>query len=300
MTDPRHALPGTERTARIRARSLRLRLASVRAVRSARWGFLGSCLSVADLLAALVEHLDLAAPGGAETPDHDRLVLSKGHAAPALYAAVAGWEGDGTYAALDSPYQGHPNLRFLPGAGMTTGSLGLGVPAAAGLARGLALRGGGGRVAVVTGDGELQTGIALEGYQWALRAGLRNLLLVVDANGHQSGGPTRGADAARRMLASTAPAFAAVDGHDLAELDAGIERLLNASAGPAVLWASTVRGSGVPVVEQKPVPMSWIPDDETLDRAEHALGSELRAAESALAAFSGRPRADRIVPGRTP
>ncbi|MFE8940602.1 MULTISPECIES: hypothetical protein [unclassified Streptomyces] len=299
MTDARHALPDTERTARIRTRSLRLRLASVRAVRSTRWGFLGSCLSVADLLAALVEHLDLADPGGPETPDHDRLVLSKGHAAPALYAAVAGWEGDGTYAALDSPYQGHPNLRFLPGAGMTTGSLGLGVPAAAGLAHGLALRGGSGRVAVVVGDGELQTGIALEGYQWALRAGLRNLLLVVDANGYQSGGTTRGGDASRRMLASTAPAFAAVDGHDLTDLDAGIERLLNDSAGPAVLWASTVRGSGVPVIEQKPVPMSWIPDDDTLARAEHALGSELRAAESDLAAFSGRPRADRTVPRRT-
>ncbi|MEU2899381.1 hypothetical protein ACWC4E_28650 [Streptomyces sp. NPDC001273] len=299
MTDTQHALPDAERAARIRARSLRLRLASVRAVRGARWGFLGSCLSVADLLAVLVEHLDLTGPDDAETPDHDRLVLSKGHAAPPLYAAVAGWEGDGTYAALGSPYQGHPNLRFLPGAGMTTGSLGLGVPAAAGLAHGLALRGGSGRVAVVTGDGELQTGIALEGYQWALRAGLRNLLLVVDANAYQSGGTTRGGDAARRMLASTAPAFAAVDGHNLAALDAEIERLLNASAGPAVLWASTVRGSGVPAIEGKPVPMSWIPDDETLGRAEHALGSELRAAESVLAAFSDRPRADRTAPRRT-
>ncbi|MFB6836984.1 hypothetical protein [Streptomyces sp. NPDC056361] len=296
MADARH---GTERPARVRARALRLRLASVRAVRSARWGFLGSCLSVADLLAVLAEHLDLAGPGGAETPDHDRLVLSKGHAAPALYAAVAGWEGDGTYAALGSPYQGHPNLRFLSGVGMTTGSLGLGVPAAAGLAHGLALRGGGGRVAVVTGDGELQTGVALEGYQWAVRAGLRNLLLVVDANGYQSGGTTPRGDVARRMLESTAPAFAAVDGHDLAALDTEMGRLLTGTAGPAVLWASTVRGSGVPALEEKPVPMSWIPDDDTLDRAERALGSELRAVETALSASPDRPHAGRTVPGRT-
>lgn len=301
MTDSPHdvrPLHDAERRHRIRVRALSLRLTSVRAVRRARWGFLGSCLSVSDLLAVLVEHLRLAG-AGAETPDHDRLVLSKGHAAPALYAALTGWEGDGTYAQLGSPYQGHPSLRFLPEAGMTTGSLGLGVAAAAGLAHGLALRGGGGRVVVVTGDGELQSGIALEGYQWAVRAGLGNLLVVVDANGYQSGGATPAGMITRRMLESTAPSFSAVDGHDLTRLDAETGRLLGSGTGPAVLWASTVRGKGVPTLEEKPVPMSWLPDDDTLARTEHALASALRAAEEAQEPPRDRSGSGRTIPGRT-
>ncbi|MFH8836741.1 hypothetical protein [Streptomyces sp. NPDC017868] len=285
--DPRHLL-------RVEARALRVRLASVRAVRAARWGFLGSCLSVADVLAVLAERLRLAGPGE-ETPDHDRLVLSKGHAAPALYAAVTGWRGDGSYAAPGSAYQGHPNLSFLPAVGMTSGSLGLAVPAAAGLAHGLSLLGGTGRVAVVLGDGELQSGIALEGIQWAVRAGLRNVLFVVDANGYQSGGAVPPGDATRRMLSAAAPAFAAVDGHDAAQLDDTIGTLLNATAGPAVLWAATKRGRGVPAVEERPVPMSWIPDDAVLAAAEEHLTEALRRALDRLA----RPVTGPAVPGRS-
>ncbi|MEU2679577.1 hypothetical protein ABZ638_22090 [Streptomyces sp. NPDC007107] len=265
----------TDRQRRIEARALRLRLASVRAIRAARWGFLGSCLSVADILAVLVEHLDLA-ERGQETPDHDRLVLSKGHAAPALYAAVTQWQGDGGYAALGSPYQGHPNLSFLPATGVTTGSLGLAVPSAAGLGHGLSLLGGTGRVAVVLGDGELQTGIAWEGFQWAVRAGLDNVLFVVDANGYQSGGATPGGDTTRRMLAAAAPAFVTVDGHDAAQLDREIGRLLRTGAGPTVMWAATVRGKGVPAVEERPVPMSWIPEDHVLATAEEHMKQILR------------------------
>lgn len=281
--------------ARVEARALRIRLASVRAVRAARWGFLGSCLSVADILAVLAERLRTAGPGQDETPDHDRLVLSKGHAAPALYAAVGEWPGDGSYATLGSPYQGHPNLSFLPAAGMTSGSLGLAVPAAAGLAHGLALLGGTGRVAVVLGDGELQTGIALEAIQWAARAGLRNLLLVVDANGRQSGGTTPAADATRRMLAAAVPAFAAVDGHGTDRLDEAVGRLLAQPEGPAVLWAVTVRGKGVTAVEERPVPMSWIPDDAVLAAAETHLTEALRLAGERLA----RPSTGPAVSGRS-
>ncbi|MFF0473931.1 hypothetical protein [Streptomyces sp. NPDC004284] len=291
MTEPSY---DTRHLLRVETRALRIRLASVRAVRAARWGFLGSCLSVADVLAVLAEHLRLAGPGE-ETPDHDRLVLSKGHAAPALYAAVTDWRGDGSYATQGSPYQGHPNLSFLPAAGMTSGSLGLAVPAAAGLAHGLSLLGGTGRVAVVLGDGELQSGIALEGIQWAVRAGLRNVLFVVDANGYQSGGAVPPTDVTRRMLSAAAPAFAAVDGHDTRQLGDAIGALLGETKGPAVVWAATTRGKGVPAVEERPVPMSWIPDDAVLAAAEEHLTEALRRACDRLA----RPVTGPVVPGRS-
>ncbi len=291
MGEPSH---DTRRPLRISARALRIRLASVRAVRASRWGFLGSCLSVADILAVLAEHLRLA-DAGRETPDDDRLVLSKGHAAPALYAAVNEWPGEGSYAALGSSYQGHPNLSFLPGVGVTSGSLGLAVPAAAGLAQGMSLLGGTGRVAVVLGDGELQSGIALEGILWAVRAGLRNVLFVVDANGFQSGGATPGGDVTRRMLEAAVPAFTAVDGHDTAELDRAIGRSFREAAGPALVWATTVRGKGMAAVEEMPVPMSWIPDDAVLAAAEEDLTEALRRADDRLA----RPAAEQTVSGRS-
>ncbi|MCZ0982567.1 hypothetical protein O1L60_36700 [Streptomyces diastatochromogenes] len=290
MPEPSYA---TERLLRVEVRALRVRLASVRAVRASRWGFLGSCLSVADVLAVLAERLRLAGPGE-ETPDHDRLVLSKGHAAPALYAAVTGWRGDGSYAAPGSPYQGHPNLSFLPAAGMTSGSLGLAVPAAAGSPRARAARRRGARR---RGPGRRRTPVRHR------------------PGGDPVGGPRRSAqrpvrrgrqrppvrwrrppaDATRRMLSAAAPAFAAVDGHDAARLDDAIGTLLGAAAGPAVLWAATTRGKGVPAVEERPVPMSWIPDDAVLAAAEEHLTEALRRACDRLA----RPVTGPAVPGRS-
>lgn len=241
-------------------------------------GHIGSALSIADILAALyggVLHLPAA------RSERDRLVLSKGHAALALYAALE-LTGNmppgttGTYCADGTLLGVHPE-RELDGVDFCTGSLGHGLPIAVGAALAARLETSPRRTFVVMSDAELNEGSVWEAVMFAAHHGLANLVVVLDLNGQQAMGYTR------EVLDLSAPAqrwsafgwdVHELDGHDTAAMQATIEGLDCAAGAPHVLIAHTTFGKGVSFM-QSTIDWHYLP--MTDEQYSQALG-ELEAA----------------------
>ncbi|MFD7430222.1 thiamine pyrophosphate-dependent enzyme [Streptomyces sp. NPDC059818] len=240
--DPDHGL--------LAERALRARRLVVDMAASPRGCHLGGSLSVLDILIAALHR---AASG-----DGTEVVLSKGHAAAGLYAALY---VNGTlpedpaplYGRAGHPYTGHPGPK-VPGVRFPTGSLGHGVPYAAGWAMSRRLARQPGLGIAVTGDGELQEGLVWETCQVAAAQRLGNFVLVVDRNGGQNDGMVADVSPLPR-LAERFAAFgfetAEVDGHDLAALTEVLSGDRSAATRPLAVVAGTVKGKGVPAVEGK-------------------------------------------------
>ena len=220
-------------------------------------GHPGAALSIADLITALYFHVLRVDPKNPDWPERDRFILSKGHACPVYYAALArrGFfpvEWLPTLRRLGSPLQGHPVMNKTPGVDMTTGSLGHGIPIGAGMAAAGRLAGRNYFVYVITGDGELNEGIVWEAAQSAAHMRLGRLIAFVDHNGWQSGGYVKDVSG----FTNIGPAFAAfgwhtqeIDGHDFDQiLDAVAEAQAN-TVRPSVIVARTVKGKGIPFTE---------------------------------------------------
>jgi transketolase len=215
---------------------------------SATGAHVGGSLSCADILAVLYGGL-LRLDG----PDPDTFVLSKGHAAPALYSALAA-RGIidpaelATFAAPGSRLFGHPP-RGLPGVTFPTGSLGHGLALGAGLALAARLTGSPSRTVVLLGDGELQEGSVWESLMFAGHRGLTALVAVVDRNRLQISGPTErsvGLDPLDRKLDAFGWEARVVDGHDHRALH---ESIATPADRPVAVVADTVKGRGVPFLE---------------------------------------------------
>jgi transketolase len=256
--------PGAHEIARLEDVARRIRLEVVRTVNTARGGHLGGPLSVADILAALYFRVMRVRPDQPGWPGRDRLILSKGHCSIGLYAAMAlcGYlpvEELATFDSRGSRLQGHPDMKLLPGIDMSTGSLGMGISAAVGMALGARLTGRDLRTYVILGDGECQEGEVWEAAFVAERYGLDNLIAVVDHNKLQQFG-WRGASDGERVppqapgeLAGKWAAFGwrviETDGHDMAALVAALEDAGRANGRPAAIIAHTVKGRGVSFME---------------------------------------------------
>jgi transketolase len=210
---------------------------------------------VVDVLVALYRRALRIVPAEPRHPGRDRLILSKGHAAIALYAVLrrVGYFEDPLdgYAGFASPLEGHPDMTRLPGVDFSTGSLGQGL--SVGLGAALALRDAGARVWVVLGDGECQEGQVWEAAMLAAQLGAGNLRAVIDHNRFQEWG-WRDAAPPVDQLADKWRAFGwrvrEVDGHDLAALEAAVTD--GDGDGPSLLIAHTIKGKGVPLVEAAP------------------------------------------------
>lgn len=217
----------------------------------------GSALSAVDILAALYfDAMNIPAP---DDPRRDRFILSKGHAAAALYAtlaqrgfldhaSLAGFLGDGT------PLAGHPAEGAVPGVEVSTGSLGHGLPIAVGLALAAKRDGRSHRVFVLMGCGEMQEGSVWEGVIQAARLGLDNLVAVVDANALQGYGRT----AEIQPVETFAPRLEAfgwsvreVGGHDVRALGGALRGVPFAPGKPSAVVARTVMGKGVAEMEDR-------------------------------------------------
>jgi transketolase len=235
-------------------------------VNHAKGGHLGGSLSEADLLTALYFGVMRIRPDEPAWPDRDRFVLSKGHASVGLYATMAlrGYfpvDELATFDALDSRLQGHPDMTRLPGLDMSTGSLGMGISAAMGIALGLRLTGHDARAYVLLGDGECQEGEVWEAAFAAQRHRLDNLIAIVDHNELQQFG-WRG-DAADHRLPPEAPgelvakwsAFGwrviETNGHDMADILAALRAAADGDGRPTAVIAHTVKGRGVSFMEGK-------------------------------------------------
>jgi transketolase len=233
----------------------------LRAVARAGAGHVGGPLSVMDILVALYFSVLRVDPARPDWPERDRLILSKGHAALALYAVLAlrGFFPEAwleTFDALGSPLQGHPDMLRCPGVDMSSGSLGQGLSAGLGMALGAARLRLPGRVFVVLGDGECQEGQVWEAAHAAAALGAGRLRAIVDWNGlPQFGWP--GAPAAAVLRPDLGARFAAFgwevrhcDGHDPEAL-AAVLGAEPAGTAPVCVLCRTRKGRGVSFMEDQ-------------------------------------------------
>jgi transketolase len=223
-------------------------------------GHPGGALSAADLLACLYGAEMNVWPAHVHDPLRDRFVLSKGHAAPALYAVGAYYGFCDKKAALslrklNSPFQGHPHVLDLPFVETSTGSLGQGISVAIGMALGLKLQKIPARVYALMGDGELQEGEVWEAAMSGAHHKLDNLCAVIDYNKLQSDNSN---EAIMRLepLAAKWRAFgwavAEIDGHDIPAILEAFRRAGATTGKPVVVIANTIKGKGVPYMENIP------------------------------------------------
>ncbi|MEU6810476.1 transketolase [Streptomyces sp. NPDC046831] len=249
------AAAATDRAARpLAERALRVRQHIVAMTASPEGAHIGGALSAADILTALYFDVLRIRPEEPDWPGRDYFVLSKGHAAAGLYAVLAerGFlpvEELDTYARSGSRLGGHP-LRAVPGVEFPTGSLGHGLALGLGLALAARSDGRDNRAYVLLGDGELQEGSVWEAADAAARLGVDNLTAVVDRNRLQINGSSH-----RDALAGRWRAFGwravETDGHDLGALSAALREPPADPGVPTVLLADTVKGRGVPFLENR-------------------------------------------------
>ncbi len=236
-----------------------IRLGILEGTYNAGSGHPGGSLSCADIMAYLyfVElNIDPADP---KKDDRDRFVLSKGHAAPALYSALSlrGFfprEDLKNLRKIDCHLQGHPDMNKTPGVDISTGSLGIGLSNACGMAIAAKLQNKSYRVYAITGDGELQEGQIWEAAMFASHYKLDNLIVFADANKLQIDGRT--ADVlSPEPIDKRFEAFgwnvARIDGHDFDQIEAAVEAAKKINGKPSMIVCDTVKGKGVSFMEDK-------------------------------------------------
>ena len=258
----------------------------VTSVHSAKAGHPGGSLSAADLFTYLYfEELNVD-PKDPKKADRDRFVLSKGHTAPGLYAALAekGFfpkEDLITLRHTGSYLQGHPDMKCIPGVDMSSGSLGQGVSAAVGMAIAAKISGDDYRVYTLLGDGEIQEGQVWEAAMLASHHKLDNLLVIVDNNNLQIDGEITKVNSPY-PIDKKFEAFnfhvINIDGNDFDQIDAAFKEAKSVKGRPTVIIAKTVKGKGVSFMENQAGWHGKAPNDEEfkiamadLDKAGEAL-----------------------------
>lgn len=242
----------------------------VTAVHSAKAGHPGGSLSAADIFTYLYfEEMNID-PANSKMENRDRFVLSKGHTAPGLYSALAnrGYfpvEDLKTLRKLGSYLQGHPDMKHIPGVDMSSGSLGQGISAAAGMALGAKMKGQDYRVYTLLGDGEIQEGQVWEASMFAGHRKLDNLVVIVDNNGLQIDGKIDD-------VCSPYPIdekFAAfnfhvihADAHDFDDLRRAFKEARDTKGMPAAIIAHSIKGKGVSFMENQAAWHGTAPNDE--------------------------------------
>lgn len=256
-----------------------IRKGIVTAVYSAKSGHPGGSLSAADIFAYLYFEEMNVDPIHPRKPDRDRFVLSKGHVAPGLYAALAhrGFfpvEDLSSLRHVGSYLQGHPDMKCIPGVDMSTGSLGQGFSAAVGMAAAGKLDGQNYRVYALAGDGEIQEGQIWEASMFAGHRRLDNLVLIVDNNGLQIDGKIEEV-CSPYPIDKKFEAFnfhvITIDGHDFDAIRGAFREARKIKGMPTAIIANTVKGKGVSFMENQ---ASWhgsAPNDEQYKAAMEEL-----------------------------
>lgn len=252
-----------------------IRLGILNGTHAAASGHPGGSLSIADILSYLYFQEMRIDPQNPAWEDRDRLVLSKGHAAPALYAALAvrgyfPFEDLNTLRQVDSVLQGHPDMKHIPGVDMSSGSLGQGISAACGMALAAKLDGKAYRVYTIVGDGESEEGQVWEALMFAARYSLDNLCVVIDWNGLQIDGPVS-------EIVNPAPydeklrGFGAhvvnMDAHDFASIERAFDEAKTVTGKPTVIIATSVKGKGVSFMENQVKWHGSAPNDAQYEQA---------------------------------
>ena len=284
----------------------RLRIDSVRATAEAASGHPTSCCSMADIMAALFFAEMRFDPKEPQNPDSDRFVLSKGHAAPLLYAA---WAEAGIISRddllklrrFDSDLEGHPTPR-LPWVDVATGSLGQGICAAIGIALNARRINSDYRTYVLLGDGEIAEGSVWEAAHAAVHESLDSLCAIVDVNGLGQKGPSlwnHDIDAYVTRWQSFGWHVIAIDGHDMDAILSAFDEARSTKSKPTMIIARTIKGKGISFVEGK---NGW--HGKPLKKGEEADGAiaelETQFVPEELPAAQPRPRSIPRPPAKAP
>ena len=268
----------------------RVRKHALTGVYNAQSGHPGGSLSVADVLTLLYFEVMNIDPKNPKMADRDRLVLSKGHTAPALYGVLAerGFfpvENVYTLRKIDSIMQGHPDMKIIPGVDMSTGSLGQGVSAAGGMALSAKLDGKDFRVYAILGDGELEEGQVWEQAMFASHYHLDNMTIFVDFNGLQIDG-----DVTEVMnptpIDKKFEAFGwnviVCSAHDFDELYDAIEKAKACKGKPTAIIMKSVKGKNVSFMENRAEWHGSAPNEEQFNQAIAELDAKIAELEAAL------------------
>ena len=256
-------------------------------VHAAKAGHPGGSLSAVDLFTYLYFEEMNVDPKNPQDPDRDRFVLSKGHTAPGLYAALAnkGYfpvEDLLTLRHIGSHLQGHPCMQHTPGLDMSSGSLGQGISAAVGMALSAKLREKSYRVYTLLGDGEIQEGQVWEAAMFAGARHLDNLVVIVDNNGLQIDGKVEDVCSPypidKKFEAFNFHVINVADGNDFDQLDAAFKEAREVKGMPVAIIMKTVKGKGVSFMENQASWHGTAPNDE-----QYAVAMEdLKKVEEAL------------------
>ena len=235
------------------------RLLAVEAVHRAASGHPGGSLSCADALTTLYFNEMNVNPNDPKWEERDRFVLSKGHCAPALYAVLAlrGFfpvEELQQLRSIKSHLSGHPDMKYIPGVDMSTGSLGQGLSTAVGMALTAKITGKRWRTYAICGDGEIQEGQIWEAFMSAAKWDLDNLCAFIDVNGLQIDGATKDVmptEPLDKKLEAFNWHVIKIDGHDFAQILAALSEARRIKGKPTAILMSTVKGKGVSFMENQ-------------------------------------------------
>lgn len=259
-----------------------IRIEIIKSLYESQSGHPGGSLSATDIVTVLYFNEMKVDPSNPKMPDRDKFVLSKGHAAPLLYAILAkkGYfpkEDLLTLRKFGSKLQGHPDMRKVVGVEMSTGSLGQGVSAAVGMALANKLDHNPGRIYTLLGDGEMQEGLVWEALMSASHFKLDNLTVIIDWNGIQIDG--RNDDIMRitpleEKLVSFGFGTVMIDGHDVDAIITALDQAKEHKSGPFAIIAKTIKGKGVSFMEDTSAWHGKAPDLDQAKQAVEELGGE--------------------------
>ena len=267
--------------------ALKIRMGIIEGTYNAKAGHPGGSLSAADVFAYLYEKEMRYDAKNPKWEDRDRFVLSKGHCAPGLYAALANKgffpvEDLKTLRHIDSYLQGHPNMNTVPGIDMSTGSLGQGVSVAVGMAKAAKYMNKDVNVYTLLGDGEIEEGQVWEAMMFANQYKLDNLCVIIDSNGLQIDGACSEVMSAE-PIDEKVKAFGfdcvVIDGNDFDELEKAFDAFHN-SDKPFAIIMKTVKGKGVSYMENQ---VGWhgkAPNEEEYNIAMAELNAKMAELEA--------------------
>lgn len=265
----------------------KIRMGIIEGTYNAKAGHPGGSLSSADLFAYLYDKEMRYRADEPKWEDRDRFVLSKGHCAPGLYAALAykGFfpvEDLKTLRHIGSYLQGHPNMNTVPGIDMSTGSLGQGVSVAAGMAKAAKYMNKDINVYTLLGDGEIEEGQVWEAFMFAKQYNLDNLCVIIDCNGLQIDGPcseVMSAEPIDEKLKAFGFDYTVIDGNDFDAIECAFDKF-HKSDKPFAIIMKTVKGKGVSYMENQ---VGWhgkAPNEEEYNIAMAELGAVLKELEA--------------------
>jgi len=265
----------------------KVRMGIIESTHAAKCGHPGGSMSAAEMFTYLYNKELNVDPKNPNWEDRDRFVLSKGHCAPGLYAALA---HRGFFPVEDllqlrkvgSYLQGHPNMNSVPGVDMSTGSLGQGISTACGMALASKLKKQDNRVYTLLGDGEIQEGQVWEACMFASHYKLDNLCVIIDNNNLQIDGDIRkvmNPHPIDEKLAAFGFDVQCIDGHDFDQIEQAMEHAKTVTGKPSAIIMTTVKGKGVSFMENEAGWHGVAPNDAQYEQAMAELNKKLNELE---------------------